>query len=1545
MSNFDLRYRPNPAPKRTRTFWQDVGDTYKFVYKPVVSRIAQGDVFGFEEDPEFEVTSEMIKGMPYELQEDIVMSKSQKEFDYRSRLWDEMDSVRQNLAINKSIGAGLFAGVFDPINLIPIPTVWGVGFWRGAKRMATAGGSLTAGQELARGYNDPHYQPIESVLAIGGSALLSGALGGAIGGLSKRFGSNYTRTAYYDDGADEIKQVTYEGDAIESTAERIYDSSPAQGTDPKLITYEPKLTFDGRYGKKQPMPEPTIIKVDDEGNANVSDVIIPKMPPGYKIQFVSTNKIKNEAGKMRIISAYTDNVNKIIYINPKYIMGELYNKKGWTNPKLSGVKALPEDTFSTPQEWLDFIIMHEVMHTRNAPETLGFLKRTDPNYKKRLADYENTINDLALREIRRQRNNTNYNGKIDGTLGKRVRVKPSPANKKDNIDDNLIVLNPKLMSVDTPELLKKGFNKEPSDYNKFLQSKYADRSLRKDKEPDALPEKAFGLEFFMKGSIYGRTVTRYQVLSMRQLLERMMGDRNIMYRDAKKGVEPTGDGNVTGGSVSLNAGRWELWTLNDFVKFARDEYQGMFTGIKETKEFATMDIRYYSTSLKAFLANRKDKKVMTPAMFNQEVGRVIMNASRPESYGVIKHPIPQVENVAKKFNEIMQLVKKEGDNVHFFNTEAGLQYRYQTQYRHFGEVIDDLKRYETLLAQPKPPISKNVIVALHKNAQYYAGQYLDNLRSMEKEMFFRDILTQNASGRLEELLQSIKVQRESAKDTFGKILNTVQEKNYGARFNTNIDEIKHFNNYLRNHYEEDLMILKTILEDSKTNPMSAETKNYVKVLVERLNSADDFKQMGIDIFKFKDQEFIGTTRQVKALNNLLKKMREGMSINQKAYYSSLKNGMATVGKKARQRKAMDEEAFYIHRDYMVPAIMDHREAFTKFLMAHFKKNPKAQLKTAMRYLKVGAKRFKYKKVYYEVNEDLINQIARDKATQAINGMIRDTENLNIDNIHSRGTNAFVKLRKIDIPNYMFLKDYNGIADFIDTDVVAIARIYLRQMGVNLEAARMFDGDRFATYEMYRTMEDIIIRYGDEFANNPKYEIDKLNRHRENVEDIFNITLGRINHNTDMGSRSNQLMQGLMNFGQSIMMGSAMIAGMADPMKIVLAKGFKDTFGRELADWQTNLLAHEAKLRAGKATLMSGEGFDTRLNVAGQRVADQADQSSNSFSRAFGKIGDKILNALGKVNTGFYSFNLLNQWTAMWKRQVAWIANDNIYRLAEAVGTGKLYDDYDVDLKIYTSYGFGKEKLKRLYTLWKKYDGPKLYKAKNTYYTNIDKWMDEDPNLARDLLAAIRAEQNNTIVTPGNSDKTYMHYGIGKFSHWDEGMKDRHHNLFKIPLQFMSWAFAAINRIMISTLQGRHKGVLSGATAMLAAGMLSDYIRNPGWWAYKSEEERILKAIEYSGLTAYFLDINNILEVMSNNNFGIRPLLGTENPFTGTPEDIISEPFGPVGGMGADLYKLFQKDTALDRKASIIRRMIPFNNVFYLKWLFNSAQKSVVDTLE
>lgn len=41
-----------------------------------------------------------------------------------------------------------------------------------------------------------------------------------------------------------------------------------------------------------------------------------------------------------------------------------FEDKPWTTPKVEGVEPLPENTFKTPQEWVDFVIQHEAEHVK-----------------------------------------------------------------------------------------------------------------------------------------------------------------------------------------------------------------------------------------------------------------------------------------------------------------------------------------------------------------------------------------------------------------------------------------------------------------------------------------------------------------------------------------------------------------------------------------------------------------------------------------------------------------------------------------------------------------------------------------------------------------------------------------------------------------------------------------------------------------------------------------------------------------------------------------------------------------------------------------------------------------------------------------------------------------------------------------------------------------------------------------------------------------------------------------------------------------------------
>jgi len=79
-----------------------------------------------------------------------------------------------------------------------------------------------------------------------------------------------------------------------------------------------------------------------------------------------------------------------IKIDVDYISKQ-FPKKPWLSPKVAGVNPLP-DIFKSPGEWVDFVLKHEIAHAYNP---------INPKIESR-ADYENRINNIALKEFKEQ---------------------------------------------------------------------------------------------------------------------------------------------------------------------------------------------------------------------------------------------------------------------------------------------------------------------------------------------------------------------------------------------------------------------------------------------------------------------------------------------------------------------------------------------------------------------------------------------------------------------------------------------------------------------------------------------------------------------------------------------------------------------------------------------------------------------------------------------------------------------------------------------------------------------------------------------------------------------------------------------------------------------------------------------------------------------------------------------------------------------------------------------------------------------------------------
>jgi hypothetical protein len=87
-----------------------------------------------------------------------------------------------------------------------------------------------------------------------------------------------------------------------------------------------------------------------------------------------------------------------IYIDEDYIRDVMWADRGWENPRVEGVTPIEKGIINSPNDYVTFIKMHEIMHTIHSAKSLGFDKRT----KVGKAGYENAINDLATAEIKKQ---------------------------------------------------------------------------------------------------------------------------------------------------------------------------------------------------------------------------------------------------------------------------------------------------------------------------------------------------------------------------------------------------------------------------------------------------------------------------------------------------------------------------------------------------------------------------------------------------------------------------------------------------------------------------------------------------------------------------------------------------------------------------------------------------------------------------------------------------------------------------------------------------------------------------------------------------------------------------------------------------------------------------------------------------------------------------------------------------------------------------------------------------------------------------------------
>ena len=93
----------------------------------------------------------------------------------------------------------------------------------------------------------------------------------------------------------------------------------------------------------------------------------------------------------RYVNAKYNRDTNTIHIDKEDILKQ-FKEKPWTKPKVEGVEPLEADAFKTASEWFNFVLMHEVTHSRVKKLT----NESTP-------EYENRVNKQALKEFEAQR--------------------------------------------------------------------------------------------------------------------------------------------------------------------------------------------------------------------------------------------------------------------------------------------------------------------------------------------------------------------------------------------------------------------------------------------------------------------------------------------------------------------------------------------------------------------------------------------------------------------------------------------------------------------------------------------------------------------------------------------------------------------------------------------------------------------------------------------------------------------------------------------------------------------------------------------------------------------------------------------------------------------------------------------------------------------------------------------------------------------------------------------------------------------------------------
>lgn len=485
-----------------------------------------------------------------------------------------------------------------------------------------------------------------------------------------------------------------------------------------------------------------------------------------------------------------------------------------------------------------------------------------------------------------------------------------------------------------------------------------------------------------------------------------------------------------------------------------------------------------------------------------------------------------------------------------------------------------------------------------------------------------------------------------------------------------------------------------------------------------------------------------------------------------------------------------------------------------------------------------------------------------------------------------------------------------IHDFVENDIEHVLHAQMRTMSADIELSKKFGSVDLA--EQIRKVNDEA-NAKIEKATTPKERqaLEKVRkaaiRDIEGIRDRLRGTYALPSNPASLVVRTGRVAR---NINYLRLMGGMTISALPDMAKVVFTHGLTSTFRDGFLPMVRNFKGFRL---AADEVKMAGTALDMVLDSRTMAMADIMDD--------FGH-GSKFERGLKALSSKFGVVSIMAPWNASMKQFSGLVTMTNIIRASERSAAGKASP---VDIRRLAASGIDADMAERI---------TKQFAEHGQHQRGIVipggmNWTDR--GALESFRAAVVRDVDRIVVTPGQDKPLWMSTELGKAIG-----------------QFKSFNVSSMQKTMLSGLQQRDAATLNGALLALGLGAMTYWVKSLASGRETSDDPSVwaVNALDWSGLTGWLMDANNIVEKATRGKVGA-------SMFTGEPvsryasRNVTGAFFGPSVDALSDIFQvsgsIFAGDTT---KSDLhkVRQFVPMQNLFYVRSLLNQVEESTGDAL-